>query len=292
MSTVMHPVGPQPSGVYWVRRALVVLIAVVVVVLVTTLLEAVVGSRSAATTTDSSAVGTGGDGDGSAALAGGPGDDADQDAQGDAATGSEDGDDADGGDVAAVPSGSEDDAAATEEGAGEDGTGAGSDDATDGTADDAAAADDADGSTLAVTTEETEEEAPRRSPVTCAAADLALTVTTDARSYAPGVAPELTVAITNTGDVPCTIDAADGHRDLVVTSGSDRVWSTADCAGEGAERLLLLEPGARDETTSTWHRIRSAEGCPDELPEPGPGTYAAEVSLAGAESATAVFELD
>lgn len=261
MSTVLHPVGPQSSQVYWVRRLLVLLIAVVVVALVTTLLQAVVASRTAAVAGESdtrSAVDEGGGGgDPGGTRDGGPATaDADPDAEGD-------GGGAQGETDAEAP--------------GEDGA--------DAEPEEGAAADGEDASTGVGDQRPT-------GPVTCAAHDLALTVTTDSRSYLAGAEPELTVAITNTGEVPCTIDAGDANRELRITSGSDRIWSTADCLGESTERMLLLDVGARDETTSTWPRVRSAEGCPEDVPAPEPGTYAAEVRLGGAESAAAVFDLE
>ncbi|WP_024286829.1 hypothetical protein [Cellulomonas sp. KRMCY2] len=204
MSTVLHPVGPQPERVYWIRRLVIVLVAVVVVLVVFALLR------------------------------GG----ADPDA-----------------DAPADPAGSADPAAA------------------DGAVTDDAAATDPGG------------------PAACTAAELALTLTTDATTYAAGVLPIFTVAVTNTGTVSCTVDAGDPGREILITSGADRIWSSLDCPAEGGERMLLLEPGARDAVDVGWSRIRSAEGCATGLPEPRPGTYNAVTKLLGAESAPVVFDL-
>ena len=199
MSTVLHPVGPQPERVYWIRRLLIVLVVVVVVLVLVALLR------------------------------GGSGPDADAPA-----------DTADPADPAAA-----DGAVATDPGG----------------------------------------------PAPCAAAELALTLTTDAPTYAAGVLPVFTVAITNTGTVSCTVDAGDPAREILITSGADRIWSSLDCPAEGGERMLLLEPGARDAADVGWPRIRSAEACATGLPEPRPGTYNAVTKLLGAESAPVVFDL-
>jgi hypothetical protein len=84
----------------------------------------------------------------------------------------------------------------------------------------------------------------------------------------------------------------DAHREVVVTSGEDRVWSSRDCVAADAEpRTLLLVGGQSDVTQLVWPRTRSAQGCPGGLPEPGAGTYSVTVALAGVTSPAAVFGL-
>jgi hypothetical protein len=127
----------------------------------------------------------------------------------------------------------------------------------------------------------------------CAATGLALAMTPDATSFAGGVSPTFTVAITNTGAEACLVDAGEVQREIVVTSGTDRIWSNRDCVVPGTEsRTLLLTAGGNDTTTFAWNRVRSAEGCPQGLPAPGSGTYSAQLNLAGASAPPAVFGLD
>lgn len=204
MSTVLHPVGPNPPRVYWVRR-LVVLVALVVVVAGLIALIWAVGFR---------------DGGGEATEA-------------NAATG----------------------AAADQA-------------ATDGAV------------------------APAV-PVDCLAANLQLTVVSDATQYASGVNPVLQAAVTNVGADACTVDAGNVAREVVITSGADRIWSTKDCASaENASRQLLLSgAGGRDAVDIAWDRIRSGEGCPADLPAPRAGTYQAVVTLLGMTAEPAVFAL-
>lgn len=126
----------------------------------------------------------------------------------------------------------------------------------------------------------------------CAPAGLALAMTPDAESFAPGVSATFSVTITNTGAEPCLVDAGEAQREIVITSGSDRVWSNRDCVVAGTEtRTLLLPAGGNDTTPFAWNRVRSAEGCPAGLPEPGAGTYSAQLNLAGAAAPPAVFGL-
>lgn len=128
-------------------------------------------------------------------------------------------------------------------------------------------------------------------PTTCDPAALTLTLTTDTRTYPAGTQPVFTVGVTNTGGSSCTVDVAAAQREIVITSGEDRIWSSLDCPEDSTESLQLLEAGARAEPTVTWPRIRSAEGCTAGLPEPRPGTYSAVVTMLGATSAAAVFDL-
>ncbi|MEZ0446642.1 hypothetical protein [Cellulomonas sp. ICMP 17802] len=140
---------------------------------------------------------------------------------------------------------------------------------------------------------------PSTSPTTsdagvasCAAAGLVVAMTPDAVSFAAGVSPTFTVSITNTGTDPCLVDAGEAQREIVITSGDDRVWSNRDCIVPGTEaRTLLLPGGGNDTTPFAWNRVRSAEGCPTGLPAPGAGTYSAQLTLAGASAPPAVFGL-
>ncbi|HEY3438946.1 MAG TPA: hypothetical protein VGK35_14770 [Actinotalea sp.] len=194
MTTVLHPVGPRPPRVYWLRR--LVVIAVV--------LAAVIGIASLLTKL----------GDGAAAA----------------------------GDSATDPT--------------------------------TAATDDTSGV-----------------PVACAPTAVTIAVTADARTYSAPNQPVLTVGVTNTGTVACSIDSGEGAREVLVTSGTDRIWSSADCRGETTPNLLLLDPGARQDVTVTWPRVRSAAGCTADLPEPRPGTYQATVTMLGATSTPLAFQL-
>ena len=128
---------------------------------------------------------------------------------------------------------------------------------------------------------------------TCTAADLTLVVDSDAGSYAAAALPTLTVMITNTGPNSCAIDAGAAHLELLITSGSDRIWSSLDCVADDApERLLLLAAGDADsETTLAWARVRSNADCDSDLPAPRSGWYRAVARLAGAESEPVQFEL-
>jgi hypothetical protein len=48
MSTVLHPVGPEPARTYWIRRALIVVAVLIVVIIVLVLVLGSIGSPAAA----------------------------------------------------------------------------------------------------------------------------------------------------------------------------------------------------------------------------------------------------
>lgn len=126
----------------------------------------------------------------------------------------------------------------------------------------------------------------------CDATTLAVAMTATAESFGPGQSPSFSVSITNNGSESCLVDAGEASREIVITSGDDRVWSNRDCIVAGTEsRELLLPAGGNDTSQLAWNRVRSEPTCPAGLPAPGSGTYSAQLTLAGAAAAPAVFGL-
>lgn len=252
MSTVLHPVGPQRARVYWVRRLLVVLVVAALVVLATTAVSRLrAGGSEQPAATAAGESGAGGQ------------------AGGEAGAGTQTG----------TQTGTETDAetdteTGTETEAGADADGGDPEGASDAAADTAAG------------------EASPATPVACTPEAVQLTLTISAVQLDATAEPVLTATVTNVGDVPCTVDAGDVTREVLITSGDDRIWSTKDCATEeSASRQLLLGAGAADAAEIGWPRVRSAEGCPSDLPEPRAGTYQAVATLGGTTSQTVVFTL-
>ncbi|MBB2924761.1 hypothetical protein [Cellulomonas cellasea] len=140
-------------------------------------------------------------------------------------------------------------------------------------------------------TEPTEDE--DAGPKACDPADLGLTFTADGTSYAADALPTLTFALSNEGEAPCLIDVGEAQREILITSGTDRIWSSRDCpAADGQAREILLPPGTPDTTQVQWPRVRSAEGCPADQPSAQPGTYSATLTLGPLAPAPVVFVLE
>lgn len=129
-----------------------------------------------------------------------------------------------------------------------------------------------------------------QAPVACTAADVEISLVSDSTTYVVGSLANFTITLTHIGTAPCTLDGGNVGRELLITSGADRIWSSADCDTAGA-KLLLLSPGNSESTTINWATDRSAPGCATDLPAPRPGTYRAAVTTSGISSEPLVFQL-
>jgi hypothetical protein len=125
----------------------------------------------------------------------------------------------------------------------------------------------------------------------CAPESLQLTMAADATTYAADALPTFTIRLTNIGDAACLVDAGEAQRQLLVTSGSDRIWASTDCAAADPLQLLLA-PEQADERQVQWDRLRSVEGCAGGQAEALPGTYQAVLTLAGVTTEPVVFGLE
>lgn len=122
----------------------------------------------------------------------------------------------------------------------------------------------------------------------CDPAVVRLTAVTDASSYGNSDDPMISMEIENAGAAPCSFDVGTGAQEYVITSGNDRIWSSADCQEEPTETIRVLVP---DETLATtpfaWDRTRSSDSsCSGSRPEviAGGASYHLSVKLGEAES--------
>lgn len=114
---------------------------------------------------------------------------------------------------------------------------------------------------------------------------------TDASVYPPGSTARLTLSIANTGSTACRRAVGRSAVEVVVTSGSDRIWSSDDCAPGGDAGETVLQPGQAVTTTVTWPGTRSAPGCPPDHPAARPGTYRITARVGGLQVPGAVFRI-
>ncbi|GGK80154.1 hypothetical protein Sme01_45550 [Sphaerisporangium melleum] len=149
-------------------------------------------------------------------------------------------------------------------------------------------------SPAATATAATSSPTPRRSRRPggrCDQADLVVGLVTEAEVYAGGRAPSFLLTVVNLGRSGCTVDVGPRAVEVRVTSGADRVWSTADCvSGEGAD-VRRLERGVPHVRTVGWDRRRSAPDCRAARPEARRGTYVATARLGPLKSSKVVFHL-
>jgi hypothetical protein len=110
--------------------------------------------------------------------------------------------------------------------------------------------------------------------------------------YPEGVRPRFLVMLVNTGAAECTLDVGPRSLEMRITSGSDRVWSSADCVGgEDATQIRRLARGVPFVRSISWNRRRSGRDCSAKHPEARAGTYVATAIAGSLRSEKTVFHL-
>lgn len=131
----------------------------------------------------------------------------------------------------------------------------------------------------------------------CNPAQIAIVAITDATSYNAGVQPKLSMSITNIGAAPCTFDVGTSAQEYIITSGTDRIWSSKDCQTGASANPVILAPDLEQTTTPfPWDRTRSSTtSCdssrPDAVAGPDGPTYRLQVKLGDIESEDRAFRL-
>jgi hypothetical protein len=123
---------------------------------------------------------------------------------------------------------------------------------------------------------------PTPEPVTCAASALRPTLT-GKQQLRPRQRNTFTLSLINGSDQTCTVTVNRDNFELRIYSGSDRIWSTKDCATIVKPRRRTLEAEQAIEWKLSWNGRRSRTGCMSRPEIPRPGTYYATAELVGAE---------
>ena len=122
--------------------------------------------------------------------------------------------------------------------------------------------------------------APERPEDPCRPQDLVISMgfaEADRELYGGGANPGFGISVVNVGEQTCTVDVGPDAIELVIHSGDDRVYSTADCVeGEGREERQL-EQGRPHTYTITWERERSFSDCRSSSSQAQPGWYKANL---------------
>jgi hypothetical protein len=125
----------------------------------------------------------------------------------------------------------------------------------------------------------------------CDAPDLVLNMADRGEVYAPGSQPRFILTLVNIGEVMCTVDVGPRGMEVRITSGSDRVWSSADCVSGEIDNVHKLERGIPYVREVEWDRHRSGTDCKTEQAVARPGTYVAVARAPGLRSHKTVFHL-
>ncbi|MET1086333.1 MAG: hypothetical protein ABWY04_04305 [Arthrobacter sp.] len=120
-----------------------------------------------------------------------------------------------------------------------------------------------------------------------------VTASTDKTAYAAGENPLLTLKVTNGNRVPCEINIGTSQMEFLVTSGSDRIFSSTDCQADATDLVKTIAPGQSETANFPWQRNRTVQGCTPIEAKPGAGGayYVFTARLANKTSPKAVFQL-
>ena len=94
----------------------------------------------------------------------------------------------------------------------------------------------------------------------CLPANITLTAVTDKASYGATGKPQLSMTIVNTGSKDCTINVGSTQSELIVTSGSEKIWDSKDCQTAPVDTPVTLTPNSPVSSTNptVWDRTRSS----------------------------------
>lgn len=132
---------------------------------------------------------------------------------------------------------------------------------------------------------------PKRPGDPCSEGDLVLSMQGKQDVYAQGVQPNFIITLVNTGPVMCSADVGPRSMEVRITSGEDRIWSTADCVSGEANEMKQLQRGVPFVRSLDWDRRRSSSDCRTDPPTALPGTYVAVARMGKLKSPMGVFHL-
>jgi hypothetical protein len=126
----------------------------------------------------------------------------------------------------------------------------------------------------------------------CKPSDVKVVGVTDALSYAAGVNPMLSLSITNTGSTACSFKDGSDQQAYVITSGTEKIWSSKDCQTGAVSATTTLQPGVAVKSTPfAWTRSRSNPAACSATNPPqvtaGGASYHLTVTVNGVSSAKA-----
>lgn len=99
------------------------------------------------------------------------------------------------------------------------------------------------------------------------------------------------VSVGNRDSANCVLDLKPANFSLTVTSGTDRIWTTADCPKWVPAKKQSLKPQRAYEFTIEWPLRRSAAGCKTTKDVLRPGTYVGTATFADGLKARQVFTI-
>jgi hypothetical protein len=131
--------------------------------------------------------------------------------------------------------------------------------------------------------------APRKDDGRCTGAMVRVQVAPGARRVSSGRPLNFQVQLTTPRRDGCAAVVDATRLVLTITSGKDRIWTTAHCGKSVQRATFALSSGRASNTTVAWHGRRSAAGCPSTAPVAKPGTYVIQATYDGRPSTQQAF---
>ena len=138
---------------------------------------------------------------------------------------------------------------------------------------------------------------PASAPATvaaCVPAKIKLLAVANKSTYAATEQPQVSMSITNSGSVDCTINLGSTQQEYIITSGSETIWDSKDCQTAPVDTPVTLKPGVAlpvPTTALAWDRTRSSKTTCDASRPPvtaGGASYHLEVKVGALSSKSTV----
>jgi hypothetical protein len=120
------------------------------------------------------------------------------------------------------------------------------------------------------------------SPAACDPTVLRATLT-GKQDLKPKEANSFALSLINSGAVACVVTVQPANFELKIYSGTDRIWSSADCTTLLKPMTKTLQSQQALQWRMSWNGQRSRAGCATRPEVPRPGTYYATAQYAGAQ---------
>lgn len=140
--------------------------------------------------------------------------------------------------------------------------------------------------TVTVTASPTAKAAKKRSGDQCDPGDVVVGVTPAGTVFSGRQHPRFGLSVVNTGRRACTFDVGPKSLLIRISSGSDRVWSSARCVAQAGANPQMLRRGVPYLATLDWDRRRC-----DGDTRAAAGTYVIAVGAPGIGTRREVFRL-
>jgi hypothetical protein len=132
---------------------------------------------------------------------------------------------------------------------------------------------------------------PKKAGDACEPRDIVVGLTATKTTYVGRDLPRFRLTAVNTGRRACTFGVGPKDLEVVISSGADRLWTTARCAHGSGSSIQMLRRGVPYITAVMWDRKRSSGGCPSRRPAARPGVYVATVKAGKIKVRKQVFRL-